>query len=257
MREVFEEGFGPSPLDPNEQARRAARGSQLKRFYTTVSLAEVPEGHSILLDGRPVKTPARRALAAPAASVAEAIADEWRVQGEMIDPASMPLTRLANSIVDGVAARSRDVAADIAKYFGSDLLFYRADAPEGLVNRQALHWDPILTWATKALGARFTLVEGVMHVRQPDAAVRAASAAIPGEPWTLGALHSLTTLTGSGLLALAVLRRFRDPKAIWDAANVDEDWNMEQWGRDEIALERRAARRAEFDAAALVLEVMG
>jgi len=256
MRELFE-GMEPSPLDPDEQRRRSARARLTKRFYKTAEISEQPEGVAVLLDGRLLRTPAKHALAAPAIAIAEAIAAEWRAQGENIDPASMPLTRLANSIIDGVTARADEVAADIAKYVGSDLLFYRADAPAGLIKRQARHWDPVVTWATDALGARFMLAEGIMHVQQPESAVRAASAALPREPWMLGALHSVTTLTGSALLALALMQDFREPQAVWDAAHVDEDWNMEQWGRDEIALERRAARRAEFDAAALVLSAMG
>src|SRR5262245_32496920 len=122
MRELFDEGTGPSPLDPDEQLRRSARATLTKRFYKTVSVSEQPEGIAVLLDSRPVKTPARRALALPAIAIAEAIAAEWRAQGETIDPGSMPLTRLCNSIIDGVIARSQEVAADIAKYFGSDLL---------------------------------------------------------------------------------------------------------------------------------------
>jgi chaperone required for assembly of F1-ATPase len=248
--------MGPSPLDPNESTRKSSRGEQLRRFYKTATVGEEGGAFNILLDGKPVKTPARRPLAAPERSIAEAIASEWQAQGETIDPATMPLTRLANSIVDGVTARTEEVVADIGKYFESDLIFYRADAPQALVRRQGEHWDPILAWATDALGARFMLAEGVMHVRQPENAIRAAREALPAEPWSVGALHSVTTLTGSALLALALRDAFRDPEAVWAAAHVDEDWNMEQWGRDEIALQRRDARRAEFDAAALVLKAM-
>src|SRR5262245_36295025 len=123
MRELFEDGMGPSPLDPGESAKRGARQPQLKRFYKAVTVDEGPEGFAIALDGRPVKTPARRPLAAPSRRIAEAIAAEWEAQGEAIDPALMPLTRLANSIIDGVSPRVAEVAADIARYFESDLLF--------------------------------------------------------------------------------------------------------------------------------------
>jgi chaperone required for assembly of F1-ATPase len=256
MRELFEDGVGPSPLDPGEAARMAAHGPQLRRFYKIVTVAEAPQGFAILLDGRPVRTPARHSLAAPSQGIARSIAAEWQAQGETIDPRLLPLTRLANSIVDGVSVRTAEVAADIAKYIESDLLFYRADAPEGLVNLQAEYWDPILTWTTDTFGARFILAEGIKHVRQPEPAIRAARRAIPAEPWSVGALHSVTTLTGSALLALALARGFRQAEEIWTAAHVDEDWNMEQWGSDEIALARRAARRTEFDAAALVLRTL-
>src|SRR5262249_31736486 len=157
---------------------------------------------------------------------------EWDSQGESIDPATMPLTRLANSIIDGVAAAPAPVAADIEKYLGSDLLFYRAEGPQRLVERQARLWNPGLAWAREALGARLVLAEGVVHVAQPAGAIAAARAAIPSAPWRLGALHAITTLTGSALLALALAGGHLTADQVWDAAHVDEDWNMEQWGRD-------------------------
>jgi chaperone required for assembly of F1-ATPase len=165
----------------------------------------------------------------------------------------MPLTRLANAIIDGVADASLPVAAEIAKYLASDLVFYRATSPPGLVERQARHWDPILDWARQALGADFKLGEGVVHVAQPEAALAAARAAIPEEPWRLGAVHAITTLTGSALIALAMARGALSADAAWQAAHVDEDWNMAQWGCDEMAMARRDFRLAEFSTAATVL----
>jgi chaperone required for assembly of F1-ATPase len=200
-----------------------------------------------------VRTPARRVLAAPTLALAEAIAAEWQAQKDVIDPAKMPLTRLANAIIDGVADAPQPVAAEIAKYLASDLLLYRAGAPPGLVERQAQHWDPILDWARQALGADFKLGEGVVHVAQPEAALAAARAAIPLEPWRLGAVHAMTTLTGSALIALAMARGALSADAAWQAAHVDEDWNLAQWGRDEMAAARREFRFAEFQAAATVL----
>jgi chaperone required for assembly of F1-ATPase len=186
--------------------------------------------------------------------LAQALAAEWDAQRERIDPAAMPLTRLANSIIDGVADAPGPVKAEVQKYLGSDLLFYRAGGPQELRQRQAQHWDPVLRWAQTELGAEFKSGEGVVHVAQPAAALQAASAAIPEDAWPLGALHTVTTLTGSALLALALWRGGISADAAWQAAHVDEDWNMAQWGRDELALERRAYRRAEFDAAAKVLQ---
>jgi chaperone required for assembly of F1-ATPase len=165
----------------------------------------------------------------------------------------MPLTRLANAIIDGVAAQPAPVTAEIAKYLSCDLLFYRAASPRGLVERQRRHWDPILAWAAEVLGARFVRTEGVVYLAQPQAALQAARDAIPGEAWRLGALHAATTLTGSALIALALAGRSLSVEDAWAAANVDEDWNMEQWGRDDFALERRGFRQAEFQAAALIL----
>jgi chaperone required for assembly of F1-ATPase len=166
----------------------------------------------------------------------------------------MPLTRLSNSIIDGVAKALAPVAAEVAAYLDSDLLCYRADAPEGLVARQAAHWDPIIAWAREVVGAPFNISQGVMFVAQPEEARRHARDAIPEDPWRLGAVHAITTLTGSALLALAVLRRRLGADEAWHAAHVDEDWNMQLWGRDQIALERRAFRFAEMQAAATLLE---
>jgi chaperone required for assembly of F1-ATPase len=210
-------------------------------------------GFPLLLDGKPVKTPARRPLAAPTRALAEKIAEEWNAQAEVIDPARMPLTRLANAVIDAVADQPKAVAAEIANYLGSDLLCYRADMPEGLVERQARAWDPILAWARQALGARFVLAQGVVHVAQPEQAIAAMRATIPSEPWRLGGVSAITTLTGSAVLALALERGALDADTAWAAAHVDEDWQMSQWGRDDAALERRAYHYAEFQAAATVL----
>ena len=168
----------------------------------------------------------------------------------------MPLTRLANAIIDGVSDQPGPVAAEVEKYLGSDLVCYRAGSPPGLIERQARHWDPILDWATEVLGARFFLAEGVIHVAQPEPALAAAGAAIPRDPWRLGAMHVVTTMTGSALIALALLRGRLTAEEAWQAAQVDENWNMKQWGRDELALERRAFRFAEMQAAALVLRLL-
>jgi chaperone required for assembly of F1-ATPase len=253
MRDIFE---NIEPSDPMTSARRGARPALRRRFYEHARAATTAGGILVCLDDKPIHTPARRLLAAPAPALAEAIAAEWHAQRELIDPATMPLTRLANATVDGVADAPGLVAAEIEKYLGSDLLFYRASDPRQLRERQAQYWDPILAWAREALGADFQLGEGIIHVAQPAAALKAAAAAIPSDPWRLGAVHVVTTLTGSALIALAMLRGALSSDAAWQAAHVDEDWNMEQWGKDEMALERRAFRFAEFQAATTVLSAL-
>ncbi len=254
MRDILAEIFENQPLDPREAARRGARPALRKRFYNLAHVGEAgPHGFSLLLDGKPVRTPARRALAAPSQPLAEKIAEEWNDQANVVDPSRMPLTRLANAVIDAVADAPGPVAGEVAKYLGSDLLCYRAEAPDGLVEGQARHWDPVLAWARDTLGTRFVLGQGVMHVAQPDAAIAAARGRIPTEPWRLGAVSAITTLTGSALLALALAHGALDAEAAWAAAHVDEDWQMAQWGSDQAALERRAYRRAEFDAAVTVL----
>jgi chaperone required for assembly of F1-ATPase len=252
MRDILEDIFGDEPLDPRQVARASLRPKTRERFYKNASAGEGAP-FAVLLDGRPVKTPAKNALGAPTKPLAQAIAAEWDAQSERIDPATMPLTRIANSIIDGVAPAPDPVADDLAKYLGSDLLCYRADTPDGLVRWQTQHWDPILDWARTVLGARFMLSEGIVFVTQPAGAIAAARAAIPADPWRLGAAHVVTTLTGSALIALALCAGQIDVDAAWAASNVDEDWNMHLWGRDEMALAARAMRFADLRAAGTVL----
>lgn len=257
MKELFDEVAGHSPLDPREASRKSARTELRKRFYKDVAVSETPEGFAITLDGKPVHTPGKHLLAAPVRELAHIMAGEWGAQKDSIDPMSMPMTRLANSVIDGVVGNTGAVAEDISKYFGSDLLFYRASFPEELIARQAEHWDPVLRWAADDLGAHFVLAEGVMPVAQPQRALAAARAALPKDAWMLAALHVVTGLTGSALLALALAHRARDDAQIWAAAHVDEDWNSQQWGEDEEVASRRAARLRDFEAAAKVLKTLG
>ncbi len=185
MRDIFDDLFRGEPIDPVEAARRAGRPQLPRRFYRSAGVGEAEGEFRLLLDGRPVKTPARHPLAVPTRALAQAIADEWEAQGEHIDPARMPLTRLANSILDGVRTAAAPVAAEIGKYLASDLLVYRADVP-GLAARQAALWDPVLDWAREELGASFALSEGVVFVEQPAAALARARRAVPDDPWRLG-----------------------------------------------------------------------
>ena len=254
MRELFDDMFANEPpANPMKAAQRAMRPQLRRRFYASAEVVERDGRLEIMLDGRLVRTPARRTLAAPTRALADALAAEWQAQRDVIDPANMPLTRLANTIIDGVTDAAPEVANEVAKYLRSDLLFYRAEGPPALVERQARAWDPVIAWARDEFGARFVLAAGMLFVTQPDTAIAAAEAAIPRDVWKLGAVHAITTLTGSALLALAVLYGRLDADAAWGAAHVDEDWNMDFWGRDTFALERRTFRFAEMQAACLVL----
>jgi chaperone required for assembly of F1-ATPase len=254
-QDIIQDAFGER-REPMDAARRSVRKQLRRRFYRAATVGEGVDGHPVLLDGQPARTPGRAVLAAPTRVLAEALAAEWDAQREVIDLAKMPLTRLANTIVDGVARAPGAVADEIAKYVASDLLFYRAGRPEGLVARQAQLWDPVLAWAHAELGARFLLSAGVMFVEQPERAVAAARAAIPSAAWPLGALHSVTTLTGSALLALALYHGVRTADEVWAAAHVDEDWNIEKWGIDEEVAARRASRLVDFRAAAQILNAL-
>jgi chaperone required for assembly of F1-ATPase len=259
MRDIFEDIFAQVPIDPIETAQRSARPQLRRRFYKNAHVDDgggTGHGFAVRLDGRAVRTPAKRVLEVPVRALAEAIAAEWNAQEASVDPAKMPLTRLANSIIDGVAPAPEPVAAEIEKYLASDLLVYRATGPEGLTAKQEAAWNPLLDWARESLGAEFVLARGINFVAQPPKALRAACAAIPRDPWRLGALSAITTLTGSALIALALLSGQLSAEDAWAAAHVDEDWNMELWGRDALALARRSAQFAEMQAAVLVLEVL-
>lgn len=227
-----------------------------KRFYKAATLGEGP-WYPILLDGRAVKTPKKRALALPTKALAQAVRDEWDAQKATIDPSTMPLTRFANTAIDAVADTTTEVAADIVAYAGRDLLCYRAQAPLQLVERQSQAWNPIIDWARDTLGARFIVVESIMPVDQPVATLERFAAALePLEPFRLTGLHVVTTLTGSALLTLALDRGFLPPAQVWGAAHVDEDYQITLWGEDYEAGEKRKQREAEFNAASRFLTLL-
>jgi chaperone required for assembly of F1-ATPase len=250
-----------SPWFPDEAARadprqlvRAQAPRRPKRFYRLAQAIQGPEGFGLMLDGRPARTPARRLLAVPSRPVAEAMAAEWNAQRDDIDPARMPVTRLVNSALDGVATMPDAVAEDAARYARCDLICYRADAPRRLVDWQKARWDPVLDWARSTWGARFITSEGVVYARQPAASLEAIRRAVARteSPLALAGLHAMTTLTGSVLLALAVTHGHLSASDAWSAAHVDEDFQAEVWGADAEAQERRAGRWAEMEAASLV-----
>jgi chaperone required for assembly of F1-ATPase len=226
-----------------------------KRFYKDVSVGDTAP-FQILLDGRPIKTPKKRPLVLPARPLAEAIAEEWRAQREFIDPAHMPLTRFANTAIDAVAEALEPVADDITGYAGSDLVCYRAESPQRLVESQSEHWDPIVAWANETLPAHFQVVPGIVHVAQPESSLAAFAKALPHDAFQLTALHVLTTLTGSALITLALLRQWLSADTAWKAAHVDEDYQIALWGEDTEASARRRARRAEFDSAVQMLTLL-
>lgn len=254
MRDLLEDlESGP---DPRQAARAAQQRPLPRRFYTEVGVGEGEDGFRILLDGKPIRTPARAIFAVPSRALADAVAAEWQSQEREINPHQMPLTRLVNVAIDGVARDPEASAAEIVRYAGTDLICYRAEGPERLVERQGRHWDPVLDWLRTEHHARFILSAGIVHVRQPDESLNRIDRLVPRDPLRLAALVSLTSLMGSALLPLALLHGRLTPEVVWAAAHVDEDWNAEQWGEDELAAERRAARQAEMQAAADVFRYL-
>ena len=219
----------------------------MKRFWTEVA---VPPERGVALDGRPVRTPGRAPLILPTPALAEAVADEWRAVGDALDPRAMPLTGLANAAIDRVAPDPRGFAAGLARYAESDLLCYRAEGPEPLVERQRVAWDPVIAWAQRRYDVHVETTAGIVHRAQPPLALTRLGEAIAAlDPFTLAACSPVVTITGSLLLCLALVEGALTPDEVWDAAHVDEDWQAELWGEDSLATQTRAHRRAEFDAA--------
>lgn len=229
----------------------------MKRFWKDVATVPVEGGRDIHLDGRPVRTPGRMALTLPTLALADAVADEWRAVGETLDPRAMPLTGLANAAIDRVAVDPEGFAAGLSKYGESDLFCYRADQPLELKLRQEAAWDPLLDWAADRHGAPLATVTGIVHQPQPAASLAALFEAVAARsPFELAALSPLVTITGSLIAALALVEREAVADEIWSAVNLDEDWQVEHWGEDELARQARAARRADFDAAVRFLGLL-
>ncbi|MGI9524849.1 MAG: ATP12 family chaperone protein [Hyphomicrobiaceae bacterium] len=227
------------------------------RFYSNVEVFSVPDGYGVALDSRPVNTPGKRPLLVPQEELAIALADEWRAQVALINPNTMPLTKIANTSIDGVAGNEDLVRSELQQFVGSDLLCYRATHPRELVERQSSVWDPVLTWAQSEYGIKLQVCSGLMPIRQDEQAVLACSAVwADAGPLLLGGTHTLVTLSGSCILALAVGAGYLDVASAWDAAHVDEDWQIAHWGEDSEAKARREARFCEFSAAAQFVRLL-
>lgn len=227
-----------------------------KRFYKAVDVARVDNGFSVTLDGRQVKTPGNKAsVVVPALDVARAMASEWDGQGEFINPATMPMVRLINSAVESGEAMVPAFRAEIMKFAAGDLLLYRADAPEELVDEQERIWDDALVRIARKFDVAFQPTIGIIHQDQPAKTLEKLDISLADQGLlSLTALVSITGLTGSGLLAIALLNQLLSADEVWTAAHVDEDHQIRLWGQDEEAAERRAMRRVEFDTAVAVVE---
>jgi chaperone required for assembly of F1-ATPase len=222
-------------------------GRKPKRFWTNATVTQDAAGWHVLLDTRPVRTPAKAALDLPTEAMAEAIAAEWAAQGEEVDPLSMPVTRSANSAIDRVMTQHGEVAEMLASYAETDLLCYRADSPARLCDQQASGWDPLLDWAEERFGARLVPTTGILPSQQPPPALKRLSDAVHGlDAFRLTALHDLVGLSGSLVLGLAVAHGRLDPSDGWTLSRIDEDWQIEQWGEDEEAAEVAARKLGEF-----------
>lgn len=226
----------------------------MKRFYKCVT---VGDDRSILLDGRPVKTPARNLLQLPTAALADAVAEEWAAQEDDIDPRAMPMTGLANAAIDRVKPNVHDFVAPLASYAETDLLCYRADSQPDLAERQAERWNPVLDWAAERYGVTFNIVHGIMHRPQPEDTVEMLAGALRElDPFRLAALNPLVTISGSLVIGLAVVDHAMAPEIAFDTAHLDELWQAELWGEDYFALQAREVRCADFLAAARFVDLL-
>lgn len=235
---------------PVDGLGRETKAPLAKVFYTSAAAAKVSDGYAVHLDGRPIKTPNKTALVVPTRALAEDIAAEWQAQTTVIDPTTMPLTRLANTTLDAVIANLAAVRGDIVDFSGSDALCYRAEGPAALVERQAAHWDPLLAWSAHHLGAQLHVLNGISHAKQPQAAMAAVERSVAGfTAWQIAPLHVMTTITGSAIIALALAHRAIDLPTAWTAAHIDEDWQIATWGQDAEAVLRRQQRFVDMTAA--------
>lgn len=229
-----------------------------RRFWKEASAAATDDdaGWTVLLDGRPVRTPAKARLLLPTEALAQELATEWAAQGETVDPGAMPFTRMANSAIDKVTVQYDAVTEMIAEYGGSDMLCYRADGPETLVQRQAEGWDPLLDWAASGLGAPLVMTSGIMHVTQPAKSQARLLAHVRAlTPFQVAAVHDLVALSGSLVIGLAVLHDVLDTEELWSRSRIDETFQQEQWGVDEEAAEVAALKRGDFLHAARFLSL--
>lgn len=225
-----------------------------KRFYTGVSVEPGEGGFGVELDRRKVRTPGKAPLVVPTVKLADAVAEEWRNQGAFIDPVTMPLTRLVNTAIDGVAGRLAEVSGDAARYACSDLLCYRSESPQALVARQAAAWDPVIAKVEAVLGVEFVTTQGIMPaVQRPEVGERVARWFAERDAFAVAALHVITTISGSCILAIAHAEGHVDIATVWALSLIDEDYQMETWGRDEEALRARANRWREIEAASRLL----
>ena len=220
----------------------------MKRFYKQAAASPEEGGVAILLDGRPVRTPAKNLLRVPTEELGEAIAGEWNAQGETIDPQSMPLTGLANAAIDRVAPDPGAFGRNLAQYGESDLLCYRAEGPQSLVERQERHWDPLLGWARTRFGIEIETTAGVMHRPQPPLTVERLGEAVAARgAFQLAGLAPLVTVAGSLIIALALAEGAIGLETAWDSAMLDEAWQAEQWGADPLAAASLENRRRDFE----------
>lgn len=230
----------------------------MKRFYANAGVEERDGGFAVLLDGRPIRTPAGAPLVVPTRPLAETIAAEWAAQGETVQPATMPAMQLASTAIDRVATQREAIIAELMRYAETDLLCYQADKPAELVSRQAAVWQPVVDWAMLRFDAGLRVTTGILPVAQSAEALAALRRAVETyDEWRLCAVQSATAACGSLLLALAVAERRLSGEQAYEASQLDELFQTELWGEDAEAAQRRAILRKDVLAVEAFLAAMG
>jgi chaperone required for assembly of F1-ATPase len=229
----------------------------VKRFFENVNVVDEENGFSIHLDGRPVKTPARNGLILPTLQLAQKIAAEWENQGEEINPTTMPMNALAQGALDQVVNERQRIVGRISAFADSDMLYFRGDENQpDLAAHQAKHWDPLLDWSRSRFDVSFKLVQGIMHESQSEDTIARLSAVVDSQDnFTLAAMLSLSGLTGSLIATLALVEKACDPTLIWELSNLEELWQEQQWGSDELSQAKRDSREVEYRAAVKFLQL--
>lgn len=229
----------------------------MKRFWRKVTVEAHEGGYRVLLDGRPVRTQERNLLVLPTSTLADRTAAEWRAQRDEVQPLSMPLTRLASTVIDRLPARRADAVNEVHGYAQTDLLCYRADQPVDLVVRQAHLWQPPLDWMAAAHGCRLEVTTGILPLSQPAAALDRARDLVEGlDDWDLVGVHAAATALGSIVLALALHAGRLDPAAALEAALLDERFVIERWGEEEEQRRRHARLKADVEAATRFIDAL-
>ena len=257
MRELLTEldpEIGGENSDPIQKVVRNLQPKRIKRFYKSVSISSEPSGYWIKLDDKPIRSPRNEIIECTSKEIAMRFANEWEKQDEFIDYLTMPITRILNAAVDGVSDNITAVIETICSYASSDMICYRATGPEKLVVRQQQEWDPILRWLQESLGLVFEITTGILPIEQSaDSIQKVKNLLQEYGSIQLAALHTVTTLGGSILLALALEKKAFEPETIWQAINLEEDWNIEHWGQDTEALRTRKFKQQDFNAATQIL----
>ncbi len=249
-------GTGDIKTGPKFMAKADMEKKLMRRFYKKAGVASGENGFLIQLDGKTIKTPVKSELTVHSKPLAMAIAEEWDAQEEHIDPANMLLTKLANTAIDRVAGREDIIIQEIASYMCSDLLCYRSESPQELYKLQCEAWDPVLTMFEDKLDIRLTAVSGIVHVEQPEVSINIAKDNLAKfDVYELSALHNITSMLGSAVLAMAMAKEYLELQKVWEIAHIDEDWQISQWGSDEEATARRAARYKEMQTTSEFLEL--